>query len=58
MFKNENRVRNLINKQRKGKVRSCTQEELGRMKKGFADLLRERGSRENELPNEGGGILN
>lgn len=24
MFKNENRVRNLINKQRKGKVRSCT----------------------------------
>lgn len=39
-LKNENRVRNLINKQRKGKVRSCTQEELGRMKKGFADLLK------------------
>lgn len=40
MFKNENRVRNLINKQRKGKVKSCTQEELGSMKKGFADLLK------------------
>lgn len=58
MFKNENRVRNLRNKERKGKVRSCTREELGRMKKGFADLLRERGSRANELPNEGGGMLN
>lgn len=41
MFKNENRIRNLMNNQRKGKVRSCTQEELGRMKKDFADLERE-----------------